>query len=228
MPDLPPDVAVIVALPTAMPVMAPVDAFTVATAVLLELQAIVRPVSTLLAESRVVAVACAVAPTTIDPVLSETLTEATDAGDVVPELMIVMLAVPIFSEEIAVIVALPAATPVTIPVEALTVAIAVLLDFHVTATPVMMLLLESRVVAVACVEVLTLIEGETSETETVATLPTVGAPTVMPAAPEMPDAVATMLAVPAPTPVTTPVVELTIATAVFAELHVTARLGITL
>jgi len=93
-PLFPPDVAVIDALPAATPVIAPVDAFTVATPVLLEVQATARPVSTLLAESRVVAVPCDVAPTLIDVGFSETVTDATDAGGVVPAPMMVMFAVP--------------------------------------------------------------------------------------------------------------------------------------
>jgi hypothetical protein len=148
-PLFPPDVAVIDALPAATPVTTPVEAFTVAIAVLLELQAIVRPVSTLLAESRVVAVACDVAPTFIDVGLSATDTEATDAllGAVVP--VIVMLAVPLRSPVLAVIVAAPAATPVTAPVDVLTVATAVLLEVHAIGRPVTTLLFVSSAVAVA-------------------------------------------------------------------------------
>jgi hypothetical protein len=56
-------VAVMVALPAATPVTTPVLLFTVAMAELLLAQVMVRPVSTLLLASRVVAVPVLVAPT---------------------------------------------------------------------------------------------------------------------------------------------------------------------
>jgi hypothetical protein len=56
------------------------DAETVAIAVLLELQLTVRPVSTLLFASRVVAESCTVAPTGIVAVAGDTVTDATGVG----------------------------------------------------------------------------------------------------------------------------------------------------
>jgi hypothetical protein len=71
-------VAVITADPAATPVTKPVLE-TVAAAVLFELQVIVRPVSTLLLASRVVAVSCVVCPTIME-LAPLTVTDATGVG----------------------------------------------------------------------------------------------------------------------------------------------------
>lgn len=69
-----------VAVPTPTAVTKPLVAFTVATAVLLDVHAIARPVRTLFAASRVVAVACVVCPTAMLLLLSATETLATAAA----------------------------------------------------------------------------------------------------------------------------------------------------
>jgi hypothetical protein len=68
-------------VPTAIALTRP-EVDTVATPVLLELQVIRRPVSTLLFASRVVAVACVVRPVLIELLANATLTEATGTGGV--------------------------------------------------------------------------------------------------------------------------------------------------
>ena len=105
-------VAVICAVPVAIAVTIAVAdvAFTVATAALPLLQATVRPVSALPAASRIVAVNVTVSPTPMDAALGATVTKATGGG------VTVMAAVPDFPSLVAVIVADPAATPVTNPV----------------------------------------------------------------------------------------------------------------
>jgi hypothetical protein len=141
-PLLPSLVAVIVAEPAATPVTTPLDD-TVAMPVLELDHVTVRPVSTLLFASRVVAVSCTVRPTATLGVAGATLTDATGTG------VTVTLAVPLFPSLVAVIVAEPAATPVTTPLEE-TVAIPVLELDHVTARPVSTLLFASYAVAVSC------------------------------------------------------------------------------
>ena len=133
-------VARIVAEPAAMPVTRPVLE-TVATLVLLELHAIARPVSTAPVASRVIAVACAFADIRMLEAVSETLTVATGTGATVIE------AVPVLPSLVAVIVAVPAATPLTRPLLE-TAAIDGSLDVHVTVRPVRTLPLASFVVAV--------------------------------------------------------------------------------
>ena len=137
-------VAVIVAEPAATPVTTPLDD-TVAIPVLELDYVTARPVSTLLFASYAVAVSCTVCPTVTLGVAGETLTDATGASTAVT----VAEAVPLFPSLVAVIVAEPAATPVTTPLED-TVAMPVLELDHVTARPVSTLLLASRVVAVSC------------------------------------------------------------------------------
>ena len=89
----------IVAVPTATAVTTPL-AFTVAIAVFELLHVMTRPVSTLLAASRVTAVACVVNPTFTGEEASETDTVATGGMTVtvaepeMPSLVAVMLAVP--------------------------------------------------------------------------------------------------------------------------------------
>jgi hypothetical protein len=142
-------VAMICAEPTATAVTNP-ELLTVATDVLLDVQAIARPVRTLLLASRVVAVACVVDPGLSEVELSETLTDATAAGGGGGGAATLTPALPLFPSLVAVICAVPAATAVTTP-EPLTVATPLLLDVQAMARPVSTLLLASRVVAVACV-----------------------------------------------------------------------------
>src|SRR5205085_698147 len=75
---------------------------------------------------------------------------------------------PDFPSDVARIVAIPAATPVTSP-EELTVATDVLLELHAIGRPVSTLLFASRVTAVACVVCPMLIEFDATETVTLAT-----------------------------------------------------------
>jgi hypothetical protein len=134
-------VAVIVAEPATLAVTRPA-ALTVATVVLLLTQVIARPVNTLPAESLVVAVNCAV-------LLTNRLTEA---GAIVTEAtgttVTVIADVPFLPSLVAVIVADPAATPVTNPL-ADTVATPAALVLHVTVRPVNTPPAESLVVAVS-------------------------------------------------------------------------------
>jgi hypothetical protein len=116
---------------------------TVASAVLLDIHVITRPVSTLLLASLVVAVSCTVPATAIEDDGGLTVTVATGTGVTVTD------AVPLCPSLVAVIVTgPPTATPVTSPV-AETVATAVLLDIHVITRPMSTLLPASFVVAVS-------------------------------------------------------------------------------
>src|SRR5256885_72131 len=119
-------VAVIVAVPAPLAVTNPVR-LTVATVVSLDDQVTARPESGLPLASLGVAVSCTVCPTW--PLADDgvTVTEATGT------LVTVIAAVPLFPSLIAVIVAEPAAFPVTRPLP-FTFAIVVSLDAHVTAT----------------------------------------------------------------------------------------------
>jgi hypothetical protein len=137
-------VAVIVAEPAATPVTTPLDD-TVAIPVFELAHVTVRPESTAPFASYVVAVSCTVCPTLTLGVEGETLTEATGTVTAVT----LTEAVPLFPSLVAVIVAEPAATPVTTPLDE-TVATPVLELDHVTVRPVNTLLFASRVVAVSC------------------------------------------------------------------------------
>jgi hypothetical protein len=141
-PLLPSLVAVIVADPAATPVTTPLKE-TVAMPVLELDHVTARPVNTLLFASRVVAVSCVVCPTVTLAVVGATLTDATGTG------VTVTLDVPLFPSLVAVIVAEPAATPVTTPLDE-TVAMLVLELDQVTARPVSTLLFASYAVAVSC------------------------------------------------------------------------------
>src|SRR5947209_13105623 len=121
-------VAVIVAEPAATPVTNPL-AETVAAAALLVAQVTTRPLRAVPFASFGVAVNWVVAPTVTPTAVGLTVTEATGT------LVTVMADVPLCPSLVAVIVAEPAATPVTNPL-ADTVAAAALLVAHVTARPV--------------------------------------------------------------------------------------------
>src|SRR2546422_821392 len=123
-------VAVIVAVPTALAVPKPA-ALTVATVVLLLAHVIVRPVSTLPAESLVVTDSCAVWPTKTLAEAGLTVTDATGTLATVT----VMTAVPFLPSLLALIVTVPGAPLDTRPFP-LTVATAASLVAHVTGRPV--------------------------------------------------------------------------------------------
>ena len=127
-PLLPSLVAVIVAEPAALAVTSP-PALTVATVVLPLAHVIVRPVSTLPAESFVVTDSCAVWPTNRLVEAGFTVTAATGTT------LVDTVAVPLFPSLVAVIVAAPAATAVTRPLPD-TVATAGALLAQVTTRPV--------------------------------------------------------------------------------------------
>jgi hypothetical protein len=100
----------ILTVPAETAVTSPVVALTVATAVLLELQATARPVSVLPFASSVVAVACDVPITVMEVGERATVTEATGTG------VTVAVALPVLPSLVAMMLALPTATAVTTPV----------------------------------------------------------------------------------------------------------------
>src|SRR6266516_6034893 len=204
-------VAVIVAEPAAPPVTSPL-ALTVATAVLLLAHVTVRPANRLPFASFGVALSCTVRPTWTDAVAGFTVTDATGT------VLTVIVAVPLCPSEIAVIVAEPAATPVTSPL-ALTVATAVLPLAQVIVRPVRVLPFASLGVAASCTVWPTCTDAVAGFTVTDATGTVL---TVMVAPPLCPSDVAAIVADPAATPLTTPLV-LTVATAVLPLDQVIAR-----
>src|SRR6266516_350047 len=210
-PLLPSLVAVIVAGPAALPVTSPL-ALTVASAVLLLAQVTVRPLSGFPFASFGVAVSCTVWPTCTDAVAGLTVTAATGT------LLTVIVAVPLCPSLVAVIVAEPAAPPVTSPL-ALTVATAVLLLAHVTVRPANRLPSASFGVAVSCTVWPTCTDAEAGLTVTDATSTVL---TVIAAVPLFPSLVAVIVAAPVVTPVTSPLA-LTVATAVLLLAQLTDR-----
>jgi hypothetical protein len=143
LPLFPSEVAVMVTVPTAIAVTTP-DGDTVATALLLELQPTARPVSTALDASRVVAAAVADWPTSSDgcsvtPIVAKGTTVTDRAAD------------PLMLSLVAVMIAEPAPIAVTAPVDE-TVATAGLLDVQAITRPVSVLLVASRVTALAVVD----------------------------------------------------------------------------
>ena len=161
-PVLPSLVAVIVTGPPgACPVTRPVPALTTATDVLLELHVIVRPVSTLLLASLVVATSCWVAPATTLAEAGLTVTLATGTA------VTVMAEVAVFPSLVAVIVALPIDTAVTSPF-AFTVA-AALSDAQVTRRLVSVAPAASLVTATSCSVLATTTLAEDGLTATEAT-----------------------------------------------------------
>src|SRR5437773_3855237 len=132
----------------------------------------------------------------------------------------VTLAVPLFPSLVAVIVAVPAATPVTSPpvetVAALALFVAQLMLRPLSAVP-----LASLGVAVSCTVAPTSSAGAGGATVTDATGTGV---TVTVAVPLFPSLVAVIVAVPAATVVTSPLVE-TLATVEALDAHVTVRPG---
>jgi hypothetical protein len=130
----------------------------------------------------------------------------------------VRAALPLLPSLVAVMFTVPALTAVTSPVSE-TVAAAVLSELQVIVRPVRTPPLASRSVAKACVVPTASMVVAASATLTDATGAAV---TVNIALPALPSLVAVMLAVPAATAVTRPVLD-TVATAVLSELHATAR-----
>src|SRR5205809_206209 len=210
-PLCPSEVAVIVAAPAATAVTSPL-ALTVATAVLPLDQVTVRPGSELPFASCGVAVSCTVCPTCTDAVAGFTVTDATGT------VLTVIVALPLCPSLVAVIVAEPAAPPVTSPL-ALTVATAVLLLAHVTVRPANRLPFASFGVAVSCTVWPTCTDAEAGLTVTDATSTVL---TVIAAVPLFPSLVAAIVAAPVVTPVTSPLA-LTVATAVLLLAQLTDR-----
>ena len=127
----------------------------------------------------------------------DTVTVATGAS------VTVTVAVPDFPSLVAVMVALPGATPLTTPV-ADTVAMDPLLVVQAIARPVSVVPFASFVVAVSAVVARTKTVAVAGATVTVATG---GSVTVTVAVPDLPSLVAVMVTVPGATPLTTPVAD---------------------
>jgi hypothetical protein len=140
---LPSLVAVIVELPAPTAVTMPVE-LTVDTKEAPELHTTALPVKVAPLESLSVAVSCVLLPTATFAVAGLTVTVATGAGAGT-----VIEDVPVCVSLVAVIVAVPALTAVTRPVE-LTVDTEDALELHMTVRPVRTVPLESLVVAVSC------------------------------------------------------------------------------
>jgi len=204
-------VAVIVAVPGATPVRTPV-AETVATAELLELHATWRSVTTVPLTSLTVTLRLPLVVAGMVSVAGETVTVPTGIGVTVTD------AVPVFPSLVAVIVALPAPTAVTTPLDD-TVATALLLVVHVIVRPVRTTLFASRVVAdnvVVCPTTSAAVEGCT------VTVATGLGSTVTLVEPVLPSLVAVIVTVPRPRPFTTPVL-VTVAIAGLLDVQSTGR-----
>jgi hypothetical protein len=212
LPDLPSLVAVIVVVPTADAVATP-DDDTVATAVLLDVQVMVRPVSGVPFASFGVAVNVAVEPLAALAVDGATVTVliGMSATITVPE--------PDTPSLVAVIVAVPGSSPNTDPDAGLTVATPTLLELQVTTRLVATFPLTSVRTAVNVVLPpvgMLALGGDTT------TLATGGTRTFTVTDPDFPSLVAVIVAVPGVPPVTTPVDD-TVATVVLLDDHATTR-----
>jgi len=172
-------------------------------------------VSTAPVESSVLADSAALSPTTIVAFPGVTTTEATGAG---AGALTVICAVPLCPSLVAVIVARPAATAVTVPVGE-TLAIPGADDAHTTGRPVSTLPAESRATALsdAVPPTVRLVVAGVTATDATGT-----AVTVIVALPLCPSLVAVMLAFPGEIAVTIPVGD-TVATAGDDEVQLTAR-----
>src|SRR5438094_4656911 len=210
-PLLPSDVAVMVAEPTAAPVTNPLPS-TVATDGLSVDQVITRPDNGLPFASLGVAVSCTVSPTATLAGDGVTVTEATGAS------VTVTSDVPLCPSLVAVIVAVPAPTPVTSPLP-FTRATAVLLLDQVTTRPLSGFPLASFGIAVSCTVAPCCTLAGDGLTVTAATGML---DTVTDAVPLCPSLVAVTIAEPAFTPVTNPFPS-TVATAVLLLDQVTTR-----
>ena len=208
-PLLPSLVAVIVAVPAALAVARPL-ALTLATPELLLAHVTTRPDRVLPFASLSVAVNCTVWPTCTPADAGVTATEATETGVTLTD------DVPLCPSLVAVMVPDPVATAVTTPLP-LTRAIVVSLLDHVTARPDKTLPLASLRVAVSCAVCPTDTVADDGVTVTEATGAVV---TVTAAVPLFPSLVAVIVAEPAATPLTRPVL-LTVAAAVLLLDQVT-------
>jgi hypothetical protein len=130
----------------------------------------------------------------------------------------VIVAVPVFPPDAAVIVAVPGNSPVTTP-DCDTAAVSGLSVDHVTGALATVAPFTSRTVAASVVVNATLTDAEEGVT---ITLPTGGAVTVTLTVPTFPSLVAVTFVVPAPTAVMSPVCE-TVATFAFPVCQVTGR-----
>src|SRR5438093_1119130 len=187
------DVAAMLAVPAVTPLTIPLPV-TVATAVLFDAQATVRPVSVLPFASLRVAVSWTVWPVGTEAVAGLTVTDATGT------VLTVIVAVPPCPSLVAVIVAEPAVTPVTSPLP-LTVATAVLLLAQLTARPDNGLPFASLGVAASCTVWPTCTDADAGLTATDATGTLV---TKIAAVPLFPSLVAVSVAAPTATPVACP------------------------
>src|SRR5207253_4928086 len=142
LPVAPSLVAVIVTAPAATPVTSPVDE-TVAVAGALDTQVIARPDSTVPAASFGLAASCTLAPTSTSAVAGLITTEATGT------FATVTAADAFFPSLVAVIVVVPAATPVARPVDDTVATDGFELD-HVIARPASTVPAESCAVPVNC------------------------------------------------------------------------------
>src|SRR6267378_4315912 len=199
-PLLPSLVAVIVADPAPTAVTNPL-AETVATPGALLDQVTIRPVRTLPAESFVVAVSCAVAPTMRLVGVGDTVTVATGTRLTVTE------AVPLLPSLLAVMFADPAATAVTMPFADTVATEGASLD-QVTARPFSTLPAASFIVAANCSDAPGRNPAEPGVTVTAATGTTA---TLIDAVPLCPSLVAVIVAEPTANAPTTPLAE-TVAT----------------
>ncbi len=204
-------VAVMLVVPGATAVTTPLP-LTVATPVLLLLQTIVRPESTVLFASRSTAVAVVVLPTVSVEPPNDTDTLFTGAGDTVS------VTTSLLPSLVPVMIALPAARAVTTPL-AFTVATVVALLLQITVRPVSTVPFDERNTALACTVSPTTIDESVSVTSTEST--GIGE-TVTVAVPLFPSLVAVITDVPTATAVTTPAPD-TVATDGEALLHVTTR-----
>jgi len=217
---------VIVAVPAADPVTSPL-ALTVATPAALVPHAIVRPVSTFPLASFRLAVSCTVAPTGTLADAGLTTTDATGAGGGGGSDVTVTVAVPLFPSLVAVIVAVPAATPVTSPLP-LTVATPDVPLAQLTVRPFSTFPLASFSVALSCTDCPTVRLADAGLTVTVATGAGGGGGgggsvvTVTEAVPLFPSLVAVIVAAPAATAVTSPLGDAA-AMAGLLDIQATAR-----
>jgi hypothetical protein len=187
-------------------------------------QVMTRPVRTLPFASRNVASSCVAEPIATVADAGATVTVATGAGGGGGSAVTVSAALPLLPSLVAVIVAEPAATPFTRPVDE-TVAIEAFEVVHVTTRSLSTLPLASRSVACSCVLCPTCTVATPGDTDTVATGAGGGgggAVTVIDELPVFPSLVAVTVAEPAATPLTSPVDD-TVATEPFDVVHVMER-----
>jgi hypothetical protein len=153
--------------------------------------------------SRVVAVSCTVFPAVRLAVGGLTATDATATGGGGGGAVTVTAAEPWIPSLVAVMVALPAATPVTTPF-ADTVAAPVFEELQLTVRPVSVAPLASRVVAESCTVLPATTVAVVGATATLATGAGAGSVTVTSAVPLVSPAVAVIVASPVAMAVTTP------------------------